>query len=169
MAASVAAQTDDSEAARSGRVHDGVFVDRRPAPKSAHLRLHQFTLCAMTGAARDDVSSAAPGLTTTGFCRATVMAASNLYQRNGTWYVRVQIDGRDYRRSLMTRSKAEAEKRSGTAIERATRSWARLLQPQWSRRNHPAGDAHPQIPKLLFEAGTEPGTVATVQQAPYGN
>jgi hypothetical protein len=31
-------------------------------------------------------------------------------------------------------------------------SWARQLQPQWSRRNHPASEAHPQIQKLLFEA-----------------
>ncbi len=34
-------------------------------------------------------------------------------------------------------------------------SWKRNLKPGWSGRNHPAGDAHPQIPKLLFEIAAE--------------
>lgn len=35
----------------------------------------------------------------------------NLYKRDGVWYARIQIDGRDIRRSLRTASRAEAVKR----------------------------------------------------------
>lgn len=36
---------------------------------------------------------------------------SNLYERGGVWYARVQVDGRDERRSLKTRSYDEAKRR----------------------------------------------------------
>jgi integrase/recombinase XerD len=35
----------------------------------------------------------------------------NLYERNGIWYARAQINGRERRRSLKTRSRREAERR----------------------------------------------------------
>ena len=37
--------------------------------------------------------------------------SDNLVKRGGTWYARVQVDGRDIRRSLRTASKAEAMRR----------------------------------------------------------
>lgn len=37
--------------------------------------------------------------------------SKNLYQRNGVWYGRMQVDGRDVRRSLMTPDPIEAAKR----------------------------------------------------------
>ncbi len=43
----------------------------------------------------------------------------NLYKRNGTWYARVQVRGRDIRRSLRTASRAEAVKRLKTIMEQA--------------------------------------------------
>lgn len=48
------------------------------------------------------------------------MEAANLYERNGIWYVRLQIDGRDRRLSLKTTSKLEAEHRVAIAIARLT-------------------------------------------------
>jgi hypothetical protein len=46
------------------------------------------------------------------------MATSNqnLYQRGGVWYVRVQQDGKEIRRSLKTKSLAEAKRRLATMI-----------------------------------------------------
>jgi len=43
----------------------------------------------------------------------------NLYRRNGTWYARVQIRGRDLRRSLRTASRAEAVKRLKVILDQA--------------------------------------------------
>jgi hypothetical protein len=40
----------------------------------------------------------------------------HLYQRSGCWYVRVQIEGHDYRRSLKTYSRSEAEERLTAAL-----------------------------------------------------
>ena len=37
--------------------------------------------------------------------------SDNIYQRNGVWYARIQVAGRDHRRSLKTASKAEAKRR----------------------------------------------------------
>jgi hypothetical protein len=51
--------------------------------------------------------------------QATVEPAQNrehLYQRGGRWYVRVQIEGHDYRRSLETDSREEAEERLAGAL-----------------------------------------------------
>lgn len=36
---------------------------------------------------------------------------ANLYQRDGVWYARVQVGGREHRRSLQTRTRREAERR----------------------------------------------------------
>lgn len=41
----------------------------------------------------------------------------NLYQRGGTWYARVQVRGRDVRRSLRTASKIEARRRLAVIID----------------------------------------------------
>lgn len=41
----------------------------------------------------------------------------NLYQRNGVWWARVQVRGRDVRRSLRTRSKVEAKKRLRSVLD----------------------------------------------------
>lgn len=43
----------------------------------------------------------------------------NLYKRNGCWYARVQIRGRDIRRSLRTASRTEAIKRLKVILEQA--------------------------------------------------
>lgn len=43
----------------------------------------------------------------------------NLYKRNGTWYARVQIRGRDIRRSLQTASRAEAVKALKVILQQA--------------------------------------------------
>src|SRR5215471_8514163 len=43
----------------------------------------------------------------------------NLYKQNGTWYARVQIRGRDIRRSLRTASRAEALKRLKVILDQA--------------------------------------------------
>jgi integrase/recombinase XerD len=43
----------------------------------------------------------------------------NLYKRDGTWYARIQVRGRDIRRSLRTASLAEAKKRLAVAVEQA--------------------------------------------------
>src|SRR6266699_2677755 len=44
---------------------------------------------------------------------------TNLIKRGSTWYVRIQVRGRDCRRSLKTSSKAEARKRMIKVIEEA--------------------------------------------------
>ena len=41
----------------------------------------------------------------------------NLYQRGGIWWARVQVRGRDVRRSLRTRSKVEAKKRLRVVLD----------------------------------------------------
>lgn len=41
----------------------------------------------------------------------------NLYKRRGTWYARIQVGGRDIRRSLRTASRAEAKKRLSKILE----------------------------------------------------
>jgi integrase/recombinase XerD len=46
-------------------------------------------------------------------------AGGNLYKRNGTWYARIEIRGREYRRSLRTGSRTEALKRLKTFQEQA--------------------------------------------------
>lgn len=43
----------------------------------------------------------------------------NLYKRGGTWYARIQVRGRDIRRSLRTASRAEALKRLKVILEQA--------------------------------------------------
>jgi integrase/recombinase XerD len=43
----------------------------------------------------------------------------NLYKRNGTWYARIEIRGREYRRSLRTASRTEALKRLKAFQEQA--------------------------------------------------
>jgi integrase/recombinase XerD len=43
----------------------------------------------------------------------------NLYRRNGTWYARIQVRGRDIRRSLRTASRAEAIKRLKVILDQA--------------------------------------------------
>lgn len=43
----------------------------------------------------------------------------NLYKQNGTWYARVQIRGRDIRRSLRTASRSEALKRLKVILDQA--------------------------------------------------
>lgn len=43
----------------------------------------------------------------------------NLYRRNGVWYARVQVAGRDIRRSLRTASRIEAKKRLTVVLEKA--------------------------------------------------
>ena len=47
------------------------------------------------------------------------MGGDNLYKRNGAWYARVQIRGRDLRRSLRTASRAEAVKRLKIILDQA--------------------------------------------------
>ena len=42
---------------------------------------------------------------------------SNLYERDGIWYARAQINGRERRKSLKTRSKREAERRLSTWLK----------------------------------------------------
>lgn len=46
-------------------------------------------------------------------------AGDNLYKRNGTWYARIQVRGRDIRRSLRTASRTEAEKRLKKILQQA--------------------------------------------------
>ena len=46
-------------------------------------------------------------------------ADKNLYQRNGTYYARIQINGRDRRVSLFTSDRAEAKRRAKAHIEQA--------------------------------------------------
>jgi integrase/recombinase XerD len=46
-------------------------------------------------------------------------SGDNLYKRNDTWYARVQVRGRDIRRSLRTASRAEAVKRLKAILEQA--------------------------------------------------
>src|SRR3954471_10701914 len=41
----------------------------------------------------------------------------NLIQRGGVWYARIQVRGRDVRRSLRTASRAEAKKRLAVVLE----------------------------------------------------
>lgn len=41
----------------------------------------------------------------------------NLYKRDGVWYARIQVDGRDIRRSLRTASRSEAKKRLAVVLE----------------------------------------------------
>lgn len=43
--------------------------------------------------------------------------ANNLYQRNGAWYARVQVNGCDVRKSLGTRSRAKAKKRLAKVLD----------------------------------------------------
>lgn len=43
----------------------------------------------------------------------------NLVKRNGVWYARIQVRGRDVRRSLRTSSRAEAKKRLAAVLEQA--------------------------------------------------
>lgn len=45
----------------------------------------------------------------------------NLYKRNGVWYVRYWVDGKDARRSLRTRSRAEAVRRAKPYLDQANR------------------------------------------------
>ena len=53
---------------------------------------------------------------------------ANLYQRNGSpyWWARIQINGRDERRSLRTANRAEAKRRLKALIEEAERERAGL-------------------------------------------
>lgn len=46
-------------------------------------------------------------------------SGDNLIKRNGIWYARIQIRGRDVRRSLRTASRAEAKKRLPAILARA--------------------------------------------------
>lgn len=48
------------------------------------------------------------------------MIDSNLYKRDGIWYLRIQINGFDLRRTLRTKSKAEARERAAFLIKKAT-------------------------------------------------
>lgn len=43
--------------------------------------------------------------------------SDNLYQRNGIWYARVQVAGRDQRKSLQTANRAEAKRRLKLFLE----------------------------------------------------
>jgi integrase len=45
--------------------------------------------------------------------------SDNLYQRGGVWYARVQVRGREIRRSLRTVSKPEAKRRLAKVLEQA--------------------------------------------------
>jgi integrase/recombinase XerD len=45
--------------------------------------------------------------------------ADNLVKRNGVWYARIQVRGRDVRRSLRTSSRAEAKKRLPAVLAQA--------------------------------------------------
>ncbi len=46
--------------------------------------------------------------------------SDNLYKRDGVWYARIQVQGRDIRRSLRTASRAEAKKRLATVLEQVS-------------------------------------------------
>lgn len=81
-------------------------------------------------------------------------ATDNLFERNGRFYARIQVKGRDIRRSLRTSSRAEAERRLKKLLREAEQSRAEHLLPaaaatwedavvRWSAR---------------FEAGLKPRT-----------
>lgn len=42
---------------------------------------------------------------------------SNLYQRNGIWYARIQVDGREVRQTLKTKNRREAERKLATFLQ----------------------------------------------------
>ena len=77
----------------------------------------------------------------------------NLYKRDGTWYARVQVRGRDIRRSLRTASRAEALRRLTLILDQAEHirfhgearhSWKEAVV-QWA--SQAAGETKPRTAK----------------------
>ncbi len=57
----------------------------------------------------------------------------NLYQRNGVWWARVQVNGRDIRRSLRTPSRPEAQRRLRKLLKEAEDARAAGVLPERPR------------------------------------
>jgi hypothetical protein len=109
----------------------GVVIVGRPV---ARMRDDGFTL-EVTRLCTDGTKNASSFL----YGRAARATFALGYKRIGTYILETEPG---------TSLKAAGWKLIGSA---GGGSWTRQIKPQWSRRNHPAGDAHPQIPKLLFE------------------